>query len=296
MDSLSRNLPPLRALLAFEAAARHGSFTKAAYELNVSQPAVSRQVRALEEGLGMSLFYRNHRRVTLTSAGQTYCEAIVQGFSGILAAGRTLAKAGTSERVTVYANYGLASYWLMPHLAKFQTEHPEIEIAVSTVEEERNLSEAESEIAIRFGQGHWRDGEARLLFSEIGFPVCSPGYLETAPPLNSAHDLGQHRLLQIRASKQPWLDWPTLLKALQVNSPKCSGPSYNNYTLAIQAALAGQGVAIGWKHIVDDFLEQGWLIKPLEVAVETEFGYYSVTNDLAQRSDNAKIVLDYLHQ
>jgi putative choline sulfate-utilization transcription factor len=296
MESLSRSLPPLRALLAFEAAARLGSFTRAADELNVSQPAISRQVRALEEALGMPLFLRDHRRVTLTLAGHSYREAIVHGFNGILLAGRSIADSVASDRITIYANYGLASYWLMPRLAELQAAHPEIEIAITTDEEERSLSETEAEIAIRFGKGRWRDGAARQIFPEAVFPVCSPRYIEAAPSLESAADLVHHRLLHVRGSKQSWLDWRALLKALKVNSVNSIGSSYNNYTLAIQAALAGQGLAIGWKHIVDDFLDKGWLVKPLDIEVTTAFGYYSVANRMAQNSDNAKMALDWLHR
>jgi putative choline sulfate-utilization transcription factor len=297
MESLSRSLPPLRALLAFEAAARLGSFTRAADELNVSQPAISRQVRALEEALGVPLFLRDHRRVTLTLAGQSYREAIVHGLNSILLAGRRIAESGASERVTIHANYGLASYWLIPRLAELQAAHPEVEIAVATMEEDRAFSEAEAEVAIRFGKGRWRDGATQLLFPEAVFPVCSPRYLETSPPLKSVADLERHKLLHVRTTlERPWLDWRSLLKALKANSPNSAGSSYNNYTLAIQAALAGQGLAIGWKHIVDDFLDKGWLVKPLDIEVTTAFGYYSVANRMAQNSDNAKMALDWLHR
>lgn len=296
MENLSRSLPPLRAMLAFEAAARRGSFTNAARELNVSQPAVSRQVRALEEALGVALFHRDHRRVTLTDAGEVYYGAVASAFGRILAAGQSIAQSAATDRVTIYANYGLASYWLMPRLSRFQEAHPEVEIAVRTVEEEQNLSETEPEIAIRFGQGQWRDGTARPLFFETGFPVCSPSYLETAPVLASVEDLRHHRLLQVKTETQPWLDWVGFLKYFEIDNPPDSGPSYNNYTLAIQAALAGEGVAIGWDQIVDDFLHRGWLIRPITAQITTDFGYYSVTNHMAQTSEGLEKVLNWLHQ
>ena len=134
MDNLIRALPPLRALLAFEAAARHGSFTAAARELNVSQPAVSRQVKSLEEALGVSIFVREHRSVVLTDAGRTYYEAVTSNFIGIVEAGRVVGRTASPKRVTIYANYGLATYWLMPRLTRYQDANPDAEIVLRTVE------------------------------------------------------------------------------------------------------------------------------------------------------------------
>ena len=296
MDNLTRNLPPLRAMLAFEAAARHGNFTKAAQELNVSQPAVSRQVRALEEALGVMLFHREHRRVALSEAGETYYNAVVSGFETIVTAGQSITQTLGSERITIYANYGFASYWLMPRLSKFQAVYPDVEIVVRTVEEEQPLSKRDLEIAIRFGDGNWRDGTSQLLFRENGFPVCSPSYFERASTLATVEDLPQHRLLQVRAETQLWLDWVGFMKHFNIALPAINGPSYNNYTLAIQAALAGEGVVIGWDQIVDDFLDRGWLVRPISAQIATDCGYYSVANNMAHASESLEKVLNWLHE
>lgn len=295
MDNLSRSLPPLRALLAFEAAARCGSFTAAARELNVSQPAVSRQIRSLEEALGIAVFAREHRRVVLTDAGKLYYQSLASALIGIVEAGRIVARIASPERVTIYANYGLAAYWLMPRLTHYQDANPDLEIVVRTLEQEQRLSETEFEIAIRFGDGNWRDGDARLLFNECGFPVCSPGYVEDKGPIKTLGALSQHRLLKVPAENQPWLDWTGFFRAFGLKDHGHRGSTYNNYTLAIQAALAGQGIAMGWDHIVDDFLQRGWLIRPINEEVATDLGYYTVASHSAAWSETLDDVLDWLH-
>ena len=296
MNKLSRSLPPLRSLLAFEAAARRGSFTAAATELNVSQPAISRQVKALEDSLGIHVFKREHRCVTLTDEGKKYYDAVASGLQGIAEAGQSLGRTTAPERLTIYANYGLASYWLMPRLTRFQDANPDTEIVVRTVEQEQHFSGIEPEIAIRFGNGNWTDGDVRMLFKEIGFPLCSPEYLKGKPPLSTVEDLQHHKLLKIQTDEQSWLDWTGFLQAYGLKLGNSAGPTYNNYTLAIQAALAGQGIAIGWDRIVDDYVRRGWLVRPISDEVATEFGYYSVTNRAMSWSEKFSDVLEWLHR
>ncbi len=295
MDSLSRQLPPLQAMLAFEAAARYGSFTAAAAELNVSQPAISRRVRALEDALGIALFIREHRSVTLTAEGEVYFKAIGLAFNNILETGRAISQTKISDRVTIYANYGLASYWLLPRLVKFQTDNPDVDIVLKTVSKERPLSTRKPEISIRFGSGQWDDGDSQLLFRETAFPLCSPGYLEGKPAINSVEDLKQHKLLQIQTHNHPWLSWTNFFKSFDITYIGNNGPAYNNYTLAIQAALAGQGMIIGWEQIADDFINRGWLVRPIKEQISTDSGYYIVTNSEVRSSANLEKVVTWLY-
>lgn len=295
MDNLSRCLPPLRALLALEAAVRCGSFTAAARELNVSQPAVSRQIKVLEEALGIAIFSREHRRVVLTDAGKIYHESVASCLVGIAEAGRNLARIASPERVTIYANYGLAAYWLMPRLTHYQDVNPDIEIVVRTVEQEQRLSDTEFEIAIRFGDGIWRDGDVRPLFNECGFPVCSPGYVSDKGPITTVEALSQHRLLKVQTENQAWLDWAGFFREFGLKHQGYLGSTYNNYTLAIQAALAGQGIALGWDQIVDDFLQRGWLVRPIKEEVVTELGYYTVASHSVASSKTLDDILGWLH-
>ncbi|WP_343563877.1 LysR substrate-binding domain-containing protein [Kiloniella sp. b19] len=295
MQNLVRTLPPLRSLLAFEAAARLGSFTRAARELQVSQPAISRQVRMLEDDLKITLFRREHRKVILTEAGQHYYEAVVTGFDLIATTGRQLSGAETAKTITLYANYGLAAYWLMPKLETLQGAQPDLSLAVQTLEDQKTLSDQEPEIAIRFGNGKWKDGEARLLFGERCFAVCSPDYLERSAPLTSAQDLLQHRLLHVASGTQQWMSWENFLKHCGVEGGQPKVLWFNNYTLALQAALAGQGIAIGWQNIVDEFLERGWLVAPVPDEIETGSGYYSVVNRDVWESEDLESVISWLH-
>ncbi len=278
MENLNRALPPLRSLLAFEASVRLGSFTAAARELNVSQPAISRQVKSLEDALGATLFAREHRSVILTDAGELYYKAVISGLLEIVEAGRAIDRSAPPNRVTIYANYGLATYWLMPRLTLYQDANPDVEIVVRTVEQEQRLSNTDPEIAIRFGDGNWDDGEVGLLFNECGFPVCSPGFAENSDPIHSIDDLPKRRLLKVQSENQPWLDWNGFFQAHGKKFEELRGATFNNYTLAIQAALAGRGIAIGWDQIVDDYLRRGWLIRPVSEEVITNLGYYTVAN------------------
>lgn len=278
MAELRRKLPPLRQLLAFESAARLGSFTAAAEELFISQPAISRQVRALEDNLGLSLFERRHKGVQLSEVGQLYHASIFSALGQIAEVSERLRASGAAPRITLYANYGLATYWLLPRLAVFLAENPSHDVVVKTLEADRKIHHGQGELAIRFGTGHWRDGDVYKLFSERAFVVASPAYLEGAPPLDSAADLPAHRLIKMEGQPDSWLDWPFLLKGLGVEAPRLSGPGFNNYTLSVQAALAGQGLAVGWSHISDEFLERGWLVQPLPDSVATDKGYYVVAD------------------
>lgn len=294
MDRLNRNLPPLRALLVLEAVARTGSFTRAAAELSVSQPAVSRQIRGLEEYLGVRLFHRRHRSVELTAAGREYRDGITSAFEQIVAVGEQIARDRERRRVTVRANYGLASYWLLPRVVELSKAHPDLDVMVQTVEGEPELEPGEAELAIRFGDGHWNDGKATLLFEEEVFPICSQAYLEQGPAMDSVEDLHQHTLLHVKQRGDRWLGWIDVLTPNNTGDAGTPGLRLNNYTLVLEAALAGHGIALGWAHLVDHLVERGWLVRPIDAVWRSNLGYYAVAGPRARQQPAVALVLDWL--
>ena len=275
MMSLRARLPPLDAHVAFEAAARLSSFTAAARELNVSQSAVSQQIRALEASLGTALFVRAGRRVRPTPAGRAYRHSVARALEQIANATRELRALGAPEPLTLAADQSISWFWLMPRLPAFRARHPESRIRRIASDSARDCLEETVALAILHGRGDWPGREARLLFPEEVFPVCSPDYLVGAPPLAEPADLLRHRLLHLEDDGWQWLNWRMWLTEAGLDAPaERHGLIMNNYPLLIEAAKAGQGVALGWRTLVDADLAAGRLVRPLEGTVRTDGGYY----------------------
>ena len=254
---MARRLPPLNALRAFEAAARHLSFTKAAEELSVTQAAVSHQIKALEEMLGVRLFRRFNRRLELTQAGRGYLPPLSDAFDMMAVATRRLRPAEKSGQLKVNTLQSFAIKWLIPRLARFREIHPDIDPMISTSQRLVDLEAEEIEVAIRNGRGDYPGLHVVPLMNDLAFPVCSPRLLEGSEPLREASDLCHHILLHdfsvSRDGDAP--DWRAWLKRARVNSIDAEkGPAYNDTAMALQAAIAGQGIALGRRSLViDDF-------------------------------------------
>lgn len=287
-------LPPLDLFHTFEAVARHRSFTLAAQELGLTQSAVSRQIRALEEALDLRLFHRLHRAIDLTTGGQRLLEAVTQGLDGIrgcLAAFEAVAKA---PQITVSASLAFAWFWLMPRLERFGAEHPEIDIRVLASDQPVLPGEGEVDVAIMFGAGQWLGLDARLLFGERVYPVCSPTYLRDHPELLRPEDLLDQTLLHLEYGKLSFggADWQTWLLRQGVNGqPVRRGLRFNAYPMVLQAAEAGRGVALGWSYVTDPLLAEGRLVCPVARTVETREGYYLCTS---QKFDHPLAITDFL--
>lgn len=276
---MPRRLPPLNALRAFEAAARHLSFTKAAEELFVTQAAVSHQVKALEEHLGMGLFRRLNRRLMLTDAGQAYLPALRDAFDGIERATRRLSvqESDNAIRVTTMASFG--SRWLVPRLSRFRNLHPDYDVLVSIADRVVNLEEDGFDIGLRYGGGRYPGYQVTHLMDDEFFVVCSPKLLEGPHPLREPADLKYHTLLHDDVSRsahedQSWRAWLLAAGVTEVDPNR--GPGFSDSHLVVQAAVDGLGVALGRRMIVSLDLEEGRLVRPFGGSNRTDFSYYMV--------------------
>lgn len=295
MRELHRRLPPLAALVAFEAAGRHGNFTRAARELCVSQAAVSRRIRELEEHLGITLFQRLHRAVALTQAGARLHQAVGYGLDQIHDAIAELQRS-SSRPLAISANNAVAFYWLRPRVPAFQRVAPEIELAVFASDVPGSLLDGDVDLGIRYGDGHWADAEASPLFEEAVFPVCAPAYLARHGPLRRPADLLGTRLLYMYAHGPDWVTWAEWLRVhgVETGDGLPAGPTFDSYPVLLQAALDGQGMAIGTRHLVDSLLAEGRLVQPFPGDYRTGRGYFVVTPAGRELSAAARRFRDWI--
>lgn len=276
---MSRRLPPLKALRAFEAAARHLSFTRAAGELHVTQAAISHQVKSLEEWLGLSLFHRVNRGLRLTAEGQAYLQPLRESFDSIDAATLRLMRIDAPRRLTVSTLDSFAAGWLVPRLRGFREAHPEIEVRVTTADEVVDITRSDHDMAVRYGIGPWPGLHTVRLFDEEIYPVCSPKLATGEKPLRSPQDLAQHILLHDDMA----VTWRMWLRAAGVEGVEPErGPFYTHSFLVTQAAINGDGVALGRSRLVSSEIAAGRLVKPFELSLPATFSYFIVTPEAEQ--------------
>lgn len=283
-------------LRAFEAAARQRSFTAAANELGTTQPAISQQIKRLEEQLATRLFDRIYRGIELTEAGMILFEQVQLGLQNIDAGLSAISAQHQHEVLQVATDFAFAAYWLMPRLHRFHAANPQVDVSLVTSERSHNMLRTDIDVAVLFGDGRFKQGEGRWLFSEEVFPVCSPQLLDgRALPL-PAQSLLELPLLHLRGENSSnWFDWSGVFRELGITSAPAPGQlRFDNYTLLIQAAIGGQGVAIGWRHLVDNLLAQGLLCQPIAEAVMSRLGYYVVVPQRKRRGALIQQFVDWL--
>lgn len=279
---MARHLPPLTALRAFEAAARHLSFTKAAAELQVTPAAISNQVKALEEHCGLQLFRRLTRAVVLTEAGQSAFPLLRQGFDKLSEAAVRLKSLNAGGVVTVSVLPFFAAKWLVPRLDHFYQAHPDIDVRIDANMRAVDLARDGVDVCVRLGQGHYPDLNVVKLMDEQAFPVCSPRLLEGEAPLREPGDLRHHTLLHVESDEFFFPDWGTWLKAAGVDDIDARrGPRFNQLGLQVQAAVEGHGVALASSVLVTDDVFAGRLVRPFELAIEADLAYYLICQEEA---------------
>jgi LysR family transcriptional regulator, glycine cleavage system transcriptional activator len=295
------HLPPLDLFHTFEAVARHRSFTLAAAELFLTQSAVSRQIKALEETLGLRLFHRRHRAIDLTDDGQRLFESVTRGLDDIGACLAALGAAAKAPQITVCASVAFAWYWLMPRLERFGALQPDVDLRVLATDQPvlpgTDQGSGGVDVAILFGAGTWEGLEARLLFGERVYPVCSPSWLRDHPALHRPGDLLDQTLLHLEYGKPTFggVDWRTwLLRQGVTGQPVRRGLRFNSYPMVLQAAEAGHGVALGWSYVTDPLLTEGRLVCPVDRTLETTDGYYLCTSVAAARTPDIRAFLDWI--
>ncbi|MFQ6018797.1 MAG: transcriptional regulator GcvA, partial [Kiloniellaceae bacterium] len=278
---MARRLPPLNALRAFEAAARHLSFTKAAEELHVTQAAVSHQIKALEEALGVALFRRFNRRLMLTDAGQLYLPPLTEAFDRMDAATRHLHSRDESGALKVSVLASFAAKWLLPRLPRFRERHPEIDVLVLASDRLVDFRGDDVDMAIRYGPGRYPGLRVDFLMGDTVCPVCSPKLLDGPHPLRAPEDLEHHTLLQDEVART-YPDWRVWLQAAGVTGiDPDRGPGYSDSSLVLQAAIEGQGVALGRSSLAGADLEAGRLVKPFGPSLPSKHAYYEVAPEAA---------------
>jgi LysR family glycine cleavage system transcriptional activator len=278
---MARRLPPLNALRAFEAAARHLSFTKAAEELNVTPAAISHQVKGLEAQLGVELFRRLTRALRLTDAGQAAYPKLRDGFDR-LAEGVELIRAqdgGSVLTVSVPPSFG--AKWLVPRLDRFRARHPDLDVRIDATDRLTDFRQDNVDVALRYGAGDYPGLHVDKLFGEEMVPLCSPRLLEGPLPLKVPGDLRHHTLLHLEWSRtlETSPSWRMWLLAAGVHDVDASrGPRFSMETMVLQAAIDGQGVALSGTVLAADDLAEGRLVMPFDLSVcdPMDFAYYLV--------------------
>jgi len=278
---MSRRLPPLNSLRAFESAARHLSFTKAGAELNVTPAAIGLQVKSLEDALGVKLFRRLNRALALTDAGKALNPMLSEGFDLLGQAVARVERHQESGIVTVSVTASFATKWLVPRLESFRQAQPQFDVRVDATDRRVEFRRDGVDIAVRYGRGHYPTLHSDRLFEERVLPVCSPKLRDGPSPLHRPEDLKHHTLLHCdwRVEQDAAPSWGMWLRAAGIEGvPADRGPRFTMETLAVQAALAGHGVALAPHAIVADDLAGGRLIQPFDPALiqESQFSYYLV--------------------
>jgi len=293
------DLPPLGQLEAFEAAARYLSFTRAADELSLTQSAVSRQIKALEDHFELPLFRRLHRALRLTEEGQMLYQAVGEMLSQLHDVAGRLRRTTERRTVVVTTTPGFAGVWLIPRLSSFTALHPGVDVRISAANGFVNLVRDGVDLAIRY---HTREGvgeHADRLFGEVIFPVCSPRLArDPARPLKKPEDLRQHTLLHMELDAagvlQSWAMW---LRALKLEGLTPAGVlHFSMYDQMIQAALAGQGVALGRSPLIDSLLRSRKLVAPFKQTMASPRSYYLVQSPAAAKKAEVQAFVAWLHR
>ncbi len=297
------NRLPMRALVVFEAAARHERFTAAADELQMTQAAVSQQVALLEAELGVSLFSRRHRGVQLTPGGAAFLPSVQLGLKALADGVAAARRHAGGKTIQILTDHGFAGGWLMGRLGALSALLPGVEICVATTQAALEETDAAFDLSIMFGSGDWSGFRTTLLFREAVFPVCTPGYLEAHGLLRqhatlrlAPAQIAQLRLLHLRATgDRRWFGWADWFAAHGMAlSPGRQEFAFDNAQLVLQATLLGQGVSIGWQPLIDDLVDGGALVRLTAEPLRSQRGYFVAEHIDRPYSANAETLKNWL--
>lgn len=304
MNPRQTDLPPLDLLLSFEVAARTLSFTQAASELHLTQSAISRQIKALEQAVGRPLFERQHRALVLTEAGEALQRSVSTALAQLRETMRTLGASPTTPRLTVTTTVTFASLWLIPRLPSFRAVHPEIDVRISANNATVDLAREGFDVAIRYCSPRAAPAAAQKLFGEAVVPVCHPDLLSRPlAPLRTPADLARHVLLTVEgaAIHFPWLDWTAWLAAMSLPDLKPAGEVlFSHYDQMIQAAIEGQGVALGRMPLLAEQIRRGRLVSPFDQPRRPRDwktptrAFYAIVEDRAAQRPEVSAFVDWL--
>ncbi|UWQ93159.1 LysR family transcriptional regulator [Rhodobacteraceae bacterium M382] len=275
MSGLQKLLPSANALLVFEVAARLQSFKAAALELNVTQPSISHTIKSMEAHLGVQLFERGNRGVRLTKAGAELNAVLTPALAQIEDRLRNIS-GHDSQTITIAASTSVAAQWLLPLTAIFQRAHPGINVRIMTTD--RNVEPGnEVDLTIRRGLLNWSRPNSWMLCREELYTICSPAYLERAGPVRGLEDLKNHAIIHNAEPFRNRMTWQGWLKCQGFEGPELPETLVlNDYQLALQACLAGEGIALGWSITSKNLVDTGILVRPLCQEIHTDYGFYMI--------------------
>jgi len=297
--SIRNGLPALDLLVGFESAARHLSFTKAGDELYLTQSAVSRQIKELEDQLGVALFERRNRALALNEAVQQFYAAAAQVLTTMRAAtDRLRTSSGKRRPLSVTTTNSFAALWLIPRLSGFTEAHPEVDVRITAQTRVQDLERDGLDVALRHGPASLAGPNATRLFGEKVFPVCSPKLMrDKKRPLREPGDLKYHCLLQYDDpdGRHPWLHWKTWLEVERIADLRPAGTlSFSGYEQIIPAALAGHGVALGRSPLVKDLLSSKELVAPFTTTADPARAYFAIVAKNAAARPEVAAFVDWL--
>lgn len=264
----------------FEAVGRLENLTLAARELGMTQPAVSYQIKRMEDRLGVSLFARRARGVEILPDGRILYEAVRLGLDGIEEAIQQIRRRQRTPGLRIATDYGFAAFWLMPRVAKFRPKYPEVDVRITASSMLQPLDHREADIAILFGSREDFPKDAIQFVGESVVPVCSPGFLERHGPFPKGKGLSSAALLHLDTLQgDRWYTWQTWLDAIDEEIDDDNyGLVFNTYNLVLEAAIAEQGVALGWAGLIDGAIKRGQLVPACDVTLTSKKGYWLVFN------------------
>ena len=289
---MARRLPPLNSMKCFEAAGRLLSFTDAAKELNVTQAAISHQIKIIEEYLGVPLFIRSPRKIALTEQGKVLLPNIVEVFDKLSIAVESINQEQQfSNMVNVRLAPSFAAKWLSPRLKYFWSQYPEINLSLYHAHPPVDFEREEFDLAVTYGRGKWPNVISERLLSLDFFPVCSPAFMENDKPLTKIDNLRYYSFLH-DANYECWTEWLELAGASDIVSNQ--GTIIDDTNVLIQAAIDGQGVALGSTTFVENHLKSGRLVKPFDVTLRNDFAYYVVSTEQKLLNPSVRAFKDWL--
>lgn len=296
---MRRSLPPLNALRAFEAAARHMSISLAANELRVTPAAISHQIRILEDHIGLPLFTRSGRGLALSDAGSAGLRELREGFSKLSAAMDAIDSLGEAGILSVSVAPSFAAKWLLPRLESFRIAHREIDVHVSASMALSDFAKDGNDLAIRYGAGRYSDLSVEKLLTESVVPVCSPDFLKQHGPFDGPHDLAEVTLLHDDSpdndpSCPNWEMWLSAAGAKHIDSAR--GLRFNQSSLVIEAAVQGSGIALAKTALASGDLRQGRLVQPFTSPVKVDFAYYIVAPRAKLNLPKVSYFIDWLRR
>lgn len=295
-----RRLPPLNAMRAFEAAARLGSFVRAADELAVTPTAISHQIKGLEDSLEVELFIRLPRGLRLSAAGAAYLPELTKGFDALARAGERLSEGALSGLLHVNTLASFAHCWLVPRIVNFQRRYPDMDVRISTAVRHIDFMEDDVDVAVRYGKGVYPGLRSIKIMEEEVCPVAAPALVNGDPPLREWADLEKHHLIHDYAADdaEPWVSWPVWLRraGLDDRIDAMRGLAFDNSASLVDAAVRGHGVALGRSALVAEHVREGRLVPLFGARHPADYAYFAVAPEATADHPRVQAFIGWLNE